>query len=110
MTANFGHEVLMESDVVCGVYRYRANCRNCSYVSGWFTTAAPWPDAPQRPRHQAQERALCAAQVHLRGRVQVIPTQGPAPSWECIPPGEASTFAVNRAPSRRKVDGQAKRA
>jgi len=108
VTANFGHTVVMESDEVCGVHRYRANCRNCAYVSGWFTTAAPWPDAPQRPAHQAQERALCAAQVHLRGRVQVIPTQGPAPSWERVGAAEASTFAVNRAPSRAKVDGRAK--
>jgi hypothetical protein len=82
MASNFGHAVDIEVDQVCGVHRYRANCRNCSYVSGWCTTAAPWPDAPQRPRHEAQARALSAAQGHLRGRLQVLPTQGPVPIWE----------------------------
>lgn len=96
MAGNFGHEVLMESGEVCGVLRYRANCRSCSYVSGWFTTAAPWPDAPQRPAHQAQARALSAAQNHLRGRLQVLPTRGPVPSWE--------RPAADRQPSGGKAD------
>lgn len=98
----------MESDVVCGVHRYRANCQQCDYVSGWHTTAAPWPDAPQRPAHQAQAAALSAAETHLRGRVQVIPTQGPTPSWERVGDPEASTFRVERQPSRGKVDASSR--
>jgi hypothetical protein len=82
MPSNFGHEVLIECDQVCGLPRYRANCKNCSYVSGWCTTNPPWPDAPPRPAHEAQARALSAAQTHLRGRLQVLPTQGPVPSWD----------------------------
>ena len=96
MPSNFGHEVLIESDQVCGLPRYRANCRNCSYVSGWHTTNPPWPDAPPRPAHEAQARALSAAQNHLRGRLQVLPTQGPVPSWE--------RPAADRQPSGGKAD------
>lgn len=95
MTArgNFGHRVDMEHDQRCGIDRYRANCRDCAYISAWCTTAPAWPDAPQRPAHVAQERALSAARGHLRGRLSVIPTQGPVPTWE-----------RDRQPSAGKVD------